>query len=189
MPAAPKPTGAVVRELRWSDFDPLRESYYLLYDERRSNPTIGIGLFEEMPDHADEADWFSGLYRRMLRGETIVRVAELDDRVVGSCVVGRVGPSPTSETGHRGVLGILVHRDFRGRGVGQGLLTATIEACRGRFDQIELQVFVANTGARRLYERFGFVAVGRLPAAIRRNGQYLDEDLMVLDLRPSPAKR
>jgi RimJ/RimL family protein N-acetyltransferase len=182
--------GAVaVRELRWTDFDPLREMYYLLYEERETNPEIGITLFRERPSYEDETAWFSGLYRRALAGDAVVRIAELEARVIGNCVVGREGPSPSAENGHVGVLGILVHRDFRGRGAGDALLRSTLAGCRGTFDLVRLSVFAANARARRLYERHGFVGIGRVPAGVRRGDQYLDEDLMLRDLRTPPPKR
>jgi ribosomal protein S18 acetylase RimI-like enzyme len=177
------PGRVVTRELRWTDFDPLREMYYLLYEERETNPLIGIHLFAERPSYADEVGWFSGLYQRVLSGDTVVRVAEFDGQVAGSCVVGRDGPTPTSEIGHTGTLGILVHRDFRGRGVGRALMRSALDGCRGKFDYVQLSVNVENPRARRLYEEFGFAAFGRRPAAVRRGTRYLDVDLMQLDLR------
>jgi ribosomal protein S18 acetylase RimI-like enzyme len=177
-----------VRELRWSDFDPIRETYLLLYEERETFPDIGIHLFETRPSYADEVGWFADLYRRVIKGDAVVRVAELDGVVVGNCMVGRKGPSATSEIGHVGVLGILVHRDFRGRGAGDALMSATLAACRGVFELVELSVNVTNPRARALYERHGFVPFGRFPGSTKRRGRYVDADLMVLDLRPSAAK-
>jgi RimJ/RimL family protein N-acetyltransferase len=188
MPARPSTAAVAVRELRWTDFDPLREMYYLLYDERETNPLIGIHLFAERPNYADEVRWFSALYQRVLSGDAVVRVAEIDGQVVGSCVVGRDGPTATSEIGHTGTLGILVHRDFRGRGAGRELMRATLEGCRGRFEFVQLSVNVENPRARKLYEEFGFTAFGRRPAATRRGTRYLDVDLLQLDLRAAARK-
>jgi RimJ/RimL family protein N-acetyltransferase len=179
----------VVRELRWSDFDGLREAYYLLYEERLVHPEIGITLFGTQPSHADEVAWFSDLYRRVESGAAVVVVAEQDGRVIGNCTVGRVGPTDDFEGGHVGVLGILVHRDHRSRGVGSALLARALEQCRGRFELVRLTVFSVNVRAHRLYERFGFVDVGTLPAAVRRGDRYFDEQLMVLDLREPNANR
>jgi RimJ/RimL family protein N-acetyltransferase len=87
-----------------------------------------------------------------------------------------------------GVLGILVREGFRGRGAGTELLRATIEGCRGVFDLVRLSVFSVNARAADLYRRFGFVPIGHVPAAVHRGDRYLDEELMILDLR-APAKR
>jgi RimJ/RimL family protein N-acetyltransferase len=188
--SARSPGGVVVRELRWSDFDPLREQYLLLYEERESNPDIGITLFGEPPSYADEVAWFSGFYRRVLDGTAIARVAELDGAVAGDCVVTRHGPGPPGfEQSHSGVLGILVRREFRGRGVGDALMRETLAACHGKFAFVRLSVFATNPRARALYERHGFVVDGRVRGAIRRAGRYIDEDLMSLDLRSVTANR
>jgi len=178
-----------IRELRWSDFDGLREAYYLLYDERAVRGDIGITLFGRRPSYSDEVAWFSHLYQRALSGEAVVSVAEVEGRAIGNCTVGRVGPSEDFEMGHVGELGILVHRDHRGAGVGSALLASAIEQCRGKFELLRLSVFSVNVRARRLYERFGFVPVGTLPRVVRRGNNYFDEDVMVLDLRPSHANR
>lgn len=179
----------VIRELRWTDFPSLREVYYLLYEERETNPEIGITLFETRPTDDDEIVWFSGLYRRALSGESIVAVAERDGAVVGSCVVRPHGPHPTSETGHVGELGILVHRDHRGHGIGRALMASALAQSRTKFEIVVLSVFSVNVRARRLYEEFGFVYIGTRPRHVRRGGRYYDEDLMVLDFGRSGANR
>ncbi len=169
-----------VRSVRWSDFPELREIYYTLYDEREQGVPIGITLFSERPSLADEIDWFARGYRRVLDGHDIWSVAERDGHAVGACTIQRLGPTVTSELGHIGVLGILVHRDHRGAGVGTALLTHALDAARERFEVVRLSVFSINERARRLYERFGFAVSGHSPRAVKRKGEYLDEDEMVL---------
>ena len=176
-----------VRDLLWNDFDDLRETYYRLYDERAEGEAIGITLFSERPSLQDEVDWFARLFREVTSGHTLVSVAELDGQVVGSCTIGFAGPSPLSEQAHVGVLGILVRRGHRGRGIGTALLARALGQCPGRFDLVRLTVFADNVRAQRLYERFGFATSGRRTAAIRRGGRYYDELEMVLDLRTPPT--
>jgi RimJ/RimL family protein N-acetyltransferase len=181
------PEGRVrTRELRWTDFRPFVDTFYLLFEERKTQPDIGITLYANPPSIEDEVAWFSGLFRRVSSGEAVEVVGELDGEVVGHCTVNRVGPAATSEAAHVGELGILVHRDHRGRGVGDALLRETIRQCRGHFELVRLSVFSVNRRARALYERHGFVYVGTRPAHIKRGDRYYDEDLMVLDLRAPP---
>lgn len=175
-----------VRELRWSDFAELRDLYYLLYEERGTQPDIGITLFTTRPSPEDEVEWFSKLYQSVLAGESIAVVAERDGHAVGNCVVRRTAPSELHESSHVGLLGIVVHRDHRGAGVGRALLAKALQECRGRFEIVRLSVFSVNVRARRLYEEFGFVFIGTVPGVVRRGPQRFDEDLMVLDLtKPS----
>jgi ribosomal protein S18 acetylase RimI-like enzyme len=183
------PRDVLVREVKWTDFDDLVDVYYRLYDERAAgNLDLGIPLFPKQPDRASEVDWFTGMYKRILSGDTVARVAEADGKAVGGCFVTRTVGTAGHEAGHVGVLGILVREEYRGRGAGTALLAGTIEACRGVFDLVKLTVFSVNTRAAELYRRFGFVTVGRVPAAIHRGDRYLDEEVMILDLRPETKR-
>lgn len=52
---------------------------------------------------------------------------------------------------------LMVARQARGHGLG----TMLLEDAKTQADMLDLWTFVANTGARRFYERHGFVEVGR----------------------------
>ncbi len=176
------PPDLVLRTLHWEDYEPLTKIYYELYDERAEGAPIGIHLFRDRPSKGDEVDWFSRLFRRVLSEEEVVVIAEVGGRAVGNCTVGPAGPLRQSETGHVGLLGILVDRRYRGRGVGTALLVRCLEECRGKFEQVRLSVASSNPEARRIYERVGFEPCGLFPRAIKRGGQYVDEEWMNLDL-------
>ena len=51
------------------------------------------------------------------------------------------------------------------------------------FLHLELEVDAENERAISMYKRFGFEEYGRLPGAIRRDGQFFDELLMVKSLK------
>jgi len=75
---------------------------------------------------------------------------------------------PASEPGYGYVaddvpeIGLGVARRHRGRGVGSALLVGCIEQARGLgWRALSLSVEDGNVNARRLYERHGFVVVGR----------------------------
>lgn len=177
-----------VRPYRPEDSVELGKTYYELYDERDAGQPIGMTLFRDRPSAADEKVWYDSQYARAQSGEIIYLVAEVDGHVVGSCTVGRAGPSETSETSHVGELGILVGRRMRGQGVGTALLDRALEEARSRFEVVFLSVFSFNVRAQRLYERFGFTTCGRLPRAVKRGDQYFDLVRMVRFLdRPSPG--
>lgn len=81
-------------------------------------------------------------------------------------------------------LGMLVHQDWRGRGVGSALLEAGLEwARRAGAHKVSLQVWPHNDVARRLYRKFGFAEEGRLRRHYRRrNGELWDAIVMGLVL-------
>lgn len=178
----------IVRDVRWSDFDDFREVYFRLYDERERGEPIGITLFNDRPSFADEVEWFGRLYRRVLAGDAVVSVAEVDGHAVGHCTVDRAAPLASSEAGHVGVLGILVDASHRGQGVGSALLRDALERCRGKFEVVRLSVFSVNERAQQLYRRFGFVRCGHFARAVKRGATYYDEEEMALLLSP-PADR
>ena len=184
--AAQLSSDATVRDERWDDFNYLIQIYYQLYDERERGEPIGITLGAERPSLADEVEWFGRTYRGVLTGDQVLSVAEVGGRVVGSCNVRRLGPTAASESGHVGILGIVIDAPFRGRRIGERLMRHALERCRGKFEVIRLTVFSINERAQRLYRRIGFVPSGHHPRAVRRGSQYFDEEEMVLLLDSFP---
>jgi ribosomal protein S18 acetylase RimI-like enzyme len=73
-------------------------------------------------------------------------VAVLDDQIVGLLAV-----SPPDWIDH-----LYVEAGCTGRGIGAALVDV---ASRELGDRLQLWTFASNTGARRFYERLGFVAV------------------------------
>ncbi|MCE4600125.1 MAG: GNAT family N-acetyltransferase [Desulfurococcales archaeon] len=85
------------------------------------------------------------------------------------------------KVGH--LVSIAVLREYRGRGIGSALLSETINAVRDYYkaDSLFLEVRVSNTPAIRLYEKFGFRVVRRIPFYYRDG-----EDAYVMVLRLAP---
>jgi len=81
-----------------------------------------------------------------------------DERVVGWC---DIASKTLKGFTHVGRLGMGVHRDFRGRGIGRRLLVASLEmAKQNGLERVELEVFASNLPAIQLYEKAGFVVEG-----------------------------
>ena len=86
-------------------------------------------------------------------------------------------------------LGIAVHPDAQGQGVGHALMAALCDWADhwGQVLRTELTVFVDNARAIRLYERHGFVQEGRHRGHALRGGQYVDVFSMAR-LHPHPPR-
>lgn len=91
---------------------------------------------------------------------------------------------PLVQVAHKGVLwGVYLHPDHRRGGVARGLLQALFDHARSEgVTQVHLNVNVENARAAGLYRSMGFETYGREPRAMRVNGQYYDEELMLLQL-------
>ena len=101
-------------------------------------------------------------------------VAEVEGHVVGT--VGLYGNPDVIRRRHAAEIGIGVHDDWHGSGIGTLLMGAIIDFADNWLNllRLELHVYADNEGARRLYERFGFHEEGRLRAYGFRDGEYSD---------------
>jgi len=81
-------------------------------------------------------------------------------------------------------LGMLVHRGWRGRGVGAALVAAAVDWARThRLHKLCLEVFAHNAAAIALYRKCGFVEEGRRAQQYRRaSGELWDSIVMGLAL-------
>jgi putative acetyltransferase len=120
---------------------------------------------------AEGRRWIEGLDEY----ETAV-VAEVEGRIVGSAGLHR----QKGRRLHAAGLGMGVHDDFTGRGVGTALLAALLDAADNWLDirRVELSVFTDNAPAIALYRRFGFETEGVARAYAFRDGAYADTMMM-----------
>lgn len=105
-------------------------------------------------------------------------VAEIDGKIAGYVLVHQNIPLDS----HRHVLGInglAVDPAAQGKGVGRALVDAAVaEAGRRGATKVALRVLSENPGARRLYERCGFVVEGVLRGEFMLDGKLVDDFLM-----------
>lgn len=81
---------------------------------------------------------------------------------------------------HSGSIGIMVHPDYQGKGVGKVLFEKILDLADNwlMLKRLELGVFTDNERAIKLYESMGFVIEGTKKYAAARNGEYADEYFM-----------
>ena len=81
---------------------------------------------------------------------------------------------------HVGAIGISVHADWQGKGVGKELMRAIIDLADNwlNLTRLELEVYADNEAAIHLYERFGFEIEGTLRQHAFRDGRYIDSKVM-----------
>jgi len=163
-----------------------------------AEPALAITIRRAVPDDADafaaafsEEDIYSGtlqlpypsreLWRKRITefpdGDHLL-VAEVDGRVVGNAGLHRAGTSP--RRAHVMNLGLTVHPDWQGRGVGRALLQALADLADKWLPvmRIELTVYTDNERAIALYRGFGFEIEGTHSGYALRDGRYVDTHTM-----------
>ena len=103
--------------------------------------------------------------------------AYADGRIVGMIGFGRHAGAKIQHKGF--IWGMFVHPSMRRHGAGAALLHGAIEHASSMVEQITLSVVTTNRAAIALYEKFGFTAYGRETRALKVDGRYVDELLMV----------
>lgn len=105
-------------------------------------------------------------------------VAEIDGRIVGN--LGLHPAAAQLRRRHAYAVGMAVHDEFAGRGVGSALMAAAIDLADNwlQIQRLELTVYVDNAPAIALYRKFGFEIEGTHKRYAFREGAYTDSHTM-----------
>ena len=96
--------------------------------------------------------------------------------IVEGAVVGWADVAPPHDlAAHVGSLGMGVHKDHRGRGLGSSLLKNVVrDAWAHGFTRLDLEVYADNIPAIKLYEKYGYTLEGRKKYARYIGERYQD---------------
>jgi putative acetyltransferase len=105
-------------------------------------------------------------------------LAVVDERVVGMVNIDTFPNRPRRK--HAGAIGISVHEEWQGKGVGSALMRAILDLADNwlNLTRLELEVYADNEAAIHLYERFGFEVEGTMRQHAFRDGSYVDSKIM-----------
>jgi L-amino acid N-acyltransferase YncA len=129
---------------------------------------------ETTPRSTEErAEWLAS---RGPRHPVIVAV-EAGDNVVGWASLNAFNPRAAYD--HVADFSVYVAREYRGRGIGDALLTALEERARALgYHKMVLAGFPTNPAGTRLYQRHGFRTVGIYLEQGRLDGHWVDVIVM-----------
>ena len=101
-------------------------------------------------------------------------VACIEEDVVGQLGLNTFPNRPRRK--HVGQIGMSVHDDWQGKGVGSALMAAAIDLADNwlNLSRLELEVYTDNEPAIALYKKFGFVTEGTHIRFGYRDGKYVD---------------
>ena len=157
--------GVVVRPLRAEDAADL---YGIVSDPRVARTLLQLPSME----FPETKEWIENKKPGQHR-----LVAEVDGRAAG--MIG-VTHYQRARLKHAGRLGMYVHPDYWGQGIGSSLLAAALDIADNWLDlkRMELSVFTHNEVAIHLYKKFGFEKEGRRRCFAFGEGRWLDDFLM-----------
>lgn len=151
-------------------------SFVTWFTDWRTSRTLA---FRSPISRASEENWFEGMLASQGRSNYLFVACLLeDDRPIGNCGLHELDLENGSA-----MLGIAVGTpEDRGRGYGTEMLRALVGFGFDhlRLHRIWLDVYETNPGARRVYERVGFVHEGTLRQAMFREGEFVDVHRMAI---------
>ena len=106
----------------------------------------------------------------------------MENRLVGAVTMVREGALKMKHKAS--IYAMYVDPSHRGKGVGRGLMEASITLAKETdgIEQLLITVVTTNETARGLYHSCGFKPYGTEKRALKYNGEYFDEELLVLFL-------
>ena len=111
--------------------------------------------------------------------DNVQYLAKVKDEIIGTASLNR----KHKRMSHRGVFGISLKKAWWGCGAASALMEAILAfAKENDFEQLNLEVRSDNARAIRLYEKYGFRKLCTFPHFFKINGEYVDFDLMNLEL-------
>jgi RimJ/RimL family protein N-acetyltransferase len=133
------------------------------------------------------AEAFSSAFER----ENTMPLSWFEERIVKGNILGAFAggelqgvagswPQEGAKVSHKAVLwGMYVRKPARRSGLAQRLVEAVIAHASGHVEQLLLSIASDNEPAHRLYKKAGFSEYGREIKALKQDGRYFDEILMV----------
>ncbi len=143
-------------------------------------------VFAELGNTVTEPDEFqvteeqerAWIERKLNDPGGLLLVPEIDGAIIGSLSLDRAG---RRRLAHTATLGVIVNREWRGKGVGTVLIDTALKwaAESGVIEKVCLSVFASNGRAIRLYERLGFAEEGRRPKGIKVGPDRYDDEVLM----------
>jgi ribosomal protein S18 acetylase RimI-like enzyme len=167
-------TALTIRTLTESDVD----AFHAMRLQAATDTPFAI-----VPTREEEARW--------TREENIIRVRTTPQQTVfgafdGATLVGIVGwrRETRRKFAHKSLIwGVFVDPAYRRTGIARRLMERAIaHAGASGVEQVQLSVSAQNPRAQTLYRSLGFTIYGTEPRSMRIDGEYFDEELMVLML-------
>lgn len=141
------------------------------------SPFTGSNPGERQLSLEDEEDFITAV---LDSPHMLLLLALKDERVIAS---SHIRFYTSQKTCHRASVAIAIRKEYWNLGLGSNMLKVLLSLAKARETRlVELEYVQGNERARRLYDKLGFVEIGRKPGAFRLEQDYVDEILMVKEM-------
>ena len=139
-------------------------------------------LFDKKFSLEEERKWLEEEFKNIKNSRTVFLVAEHEDKVIS---IANVDLNKGRQN-HTGILGVSIRKEYRRIGLGTYLIAEILKLTKKELKPkpkiIRLSVFPTNKPAIKLYKKFGFKEVARIPKQIQYKGKLIDEIVMLKEL-------
>ncbi len=129
----------------------------------------------------EETQYLTSQLKRIEQKQSVQLLVFSEGELIGNTSIDLFDKTES----HKGLLGISIAKDYRGKGIGKLLLKHILEEVKTlpKLRIITLAVYSVNNLAIEMYKKFGFVEYGRLPNGVHYRGNFIDEILMYKPVR------
>lgn len=146
-----------------------------------SNERTYIRLQGEQINFDDEVNWLNKQLRLIEEKKCVHLLVFCNGELAGGADINLRELAQK----HTGVFGIILKKEFRGKGLGKLLMEQVLKEGKKNLEGLKtvtLECFSGNISALNLYKKFGFREYGILPKGLKYREEYQDAVLMYLEL-------
>lgn len=135
-------------------------------------------VMQEEQNMQGEKKWLKEMIKNIKLNKSVFLIAELDGQIIGSSSISK---GSTKGDMHSGEIGIIIHQNARGMGIGKKLFESVILDVKKKLKLkiITLNLAKPNKIALKLYKKCGFQVVGIIKNGFHHYGRYYDKVIMV----------
>ena len=162
-----------LRTPKWEDLDDFLEYINSLVEE-------GSDIVQDQKVTRDQAiEWLSNMIALLEKDQKFSFVAEVGGKAISFSELWRKKGYQI----HVGEIVIGISKNYRDIGIGTQLMKLLISHAKTMgLKLLTLEVYATNKRAIHVYEKMSFKETGRIPKGLNRNGEYIDEVIMVREL-------
>jgi len=131
----------------------------------------------------EEIAWLKEKIKKIKEKKAVILIAEHENKIVGSAEI----KLDWGRQEHIGHYGIAIRKEYRKMGLGTYLTKEILKLAKKELKPspkiIRLSVYSPNKIAIKLYKKFGFKEVARIPKQGKFKNKLVSETIMLLDLK------